>query len=87
MPVYGIKIKLCKIILRREKKIITDTKEIAQVLSDHYINIVERSCGEKLTSVAKRSLLTDDIKIVDHILRHYEDHPSVRHIKKNVNPQ
>ena len=62
----------------------TDTREIVQVLNDHYINIVERSCGEKPTSVAKQSLLTDDIKIVDHIVRHYEDHPSVRHIKKNV---
>ena len=42
-----------KIMLRKEKKIITDTKEIVQVLNDHYINIVERSCGEKPTSVAK----------------------------------
>ena len=70
--------------LREEKKIITDTKEIVQVLNDHYINIVERSCGEKPTSVAKQSYLTDDIKIVDHIVRHYEDHPSVRHAKKDI---
>ena len=70
--------------LRKEKKIITDTKEIVKVLNDNHINIVERSCGEKPTSVAKQSYLTDDIKIVDHIVRHYEDHPSVRHIKKNV---
>ena len=26
----------------------------------------------------------DDINIVYHIVRHYEDHPSVRHIKNNV---
>ena len=70
--------------LRKEKKIITDTKEIVQVLNDHYINIVERSCGEKPTSVAKQSYLTGDIKIVDHIIRFNEDHPSVRQIKKNV---
>ena len=59
---------------------------MVQVLNDHYINIVERSCGEKPTNVAKESYSADDIKIVDHIIRHYEDHPSVRHIKKNVNP-
>ena len=70
--------------LRKEKKIITDTKERVQVLNDHYINIVEKSCGEKPTSLAKQSYLTNDIKIVVHIVRHYEDHPSVRHIKKNV---
>ena len=38
---------------RKLNKIITDTKEIVQVLNDHYINIVERSYGEKPTSVAK----------------------------------
>ena len=37
--------------LRKENNIITDTKEIVQVLNDHLINIVERSCGEKATSV------------------------------------
>ena len=68
--------------LRKEKKIITDIKEIVQVLNDHYINIAERSCGEKTTSVEKHSVLTDDVKIVDHIVRHYEDHPSVGNIKK-----
>ena len=68
--------------LRKEDKIITDNKEIVQVLNDHYINMVERSCGEKPTSFAQQSLLTDDIKIVDHMVRQYEDHPSVRHIKK-----
>ena len=69
---------------KKKKKIITDNKEIVQVLNDHYINIVERSCGGKPATVAKHSYLTDDFKIVDHIIRHYKDHPSVRHIKKNV---
>ena len=41
----------CEIMLRKENNIITDTKEIVQVLNDHHINIVERSCGEKATSV------------------------------------
>ena len=72
--------------LRKEKKIITDAKEIVQVLNDHYINVVERSCGKETTSIAKQSYLTDDIKILDHVIRHYEDHPSVRHIKKNLPP-
>ena len=50
--------------------------------SDHYIDIVERSCGEEPTSAAKQSYLTDDINIVDHIIWHYEDHPSVKHNKE-----
>ena len=41
---------------------------------------------EKPAIVAKQSYVADGIKIVDHIIRHYEDHSSVRHIKKNVKP-
>ena len=57
-------------------------KEIVQVLSDHYINIVERPCRENPASVAKQSYLTEDIIMVDHIIYHYEEHSSVKHIKK-----
>ena len=65
-----------EIMLRIKKKIIADTKETVQVLHDHYISIVERSCWGKPTSVAKQSLWTGGIKIVDHIFRHYEERPS-----------
>lgn len=34
----------------------------------------------KPTGVAKQSYLTDDLKIVDHIICDYEDYPSVKHI-------
>ena len=40
----------------------------------------------KPTSVAMQNLVTDDIKIVDHITCHYQDHPSVRHIKITLKP-
>ena len=72
--------------LRKEKRIINDTKEMVQFLNDHYINPAKRSCGEKSSSVTKQSLLTNDVKIVDNIVCYYEDDASVRHIKKNVNP-
>ena len=55
-----------------------------QVPNDHYINIVERSGGEKPTSIPKQCNLTDDSTIADYIIHHYEDHPSVRNIKNNV---
>ena len=50
--------------IRKENQLITDTKEIVQVLNDYY-NIVERSCEEKPASVKKKSYLTDNIKIAD----------------------
>ena len=70
--------------LRKENKVITNTNEILQVLNDPYINLVERSCWNKPTSIAKQSYLTDEIKTVGYIIRHYEDHPSIIKIKKNV---
>ena len=41
-----ISLKSCEIMIRKQKKIITDTIEIVQVLNDHYVKIVERSCGK-----------------------------------------
>ena len=35
------------IILRDDEKMITDGKKLLQLFNDHYINIVERSCGFK----------------------------------------
>ena len=33
--------------LRDDEKMITDEKKLVQLFNDHYINIVERSCGFK----------------------------------------
>ena len=69
---------------KKKKKVITNINEILQVLNDPYINSVERSYWNKPTSIAKQSYLTDEIKTVGNIIRHYEDHPSIIKIKKNV---
>ena len=33
----------CKIIIKKESKIINDIKKIVEFLNDHYVNIVDRS--------------------------------------------
>ena len=38
----------CEIILRGDNKMITDDKRLAKILTEHYINIVERSSGLRL---------------------------------------
>ena len=65
---------------RKENKIITDTKEIIQVLNDHYINEVERSCREKPTV----KLLNWFQYNRQSLIHHYEDHLIARHITKTV---
>ena len=62
---------------------ITDEKILVQLFNDHYINIVERSCGftpEKLEldfgSCNKNGVLSS-------ILDKYRNHPSIVKIHKN----
>lgn len=42
-------------------------KEVVQVLNYCFVNMVERSCGKKPSSVGKQKRLTDDIAIIDHV--------------------
>ena len=43
--------------LTEKDKIVTEEKALVRIFNDHYINIVERSCGTKSTNVAKEQEL------------------------------
>ena len=59
--------------IRKKRKLVTDTKEIVQILNYHYVNIIEKCGEEKPTSIAKQSYLTDFSTIVDYLIHHYKD--------------
>ena len=42
-----------EIMLTEKDKIVTEEKKLVKIFNDHYINIVEHSCGTKPTNVAK----------------------------------
>ena len=46
-----------EIMLTEKDKIVTEEKALVKIFNDHYINIVERSCGTKSTNVAKEQEL------------------------------
>ena len=52
---------------------------------DFYINIVEKSTGEKPLILNSASTVSADEEI-DIINRKYDNHPSIRKIKENVSP-
>ena len=54
--------------LNEKDKIVTEEKELVRIFSDHYINIVECSCGTKPTNVAKEHESEDSKKAVRSIL-------------------
>ena len=69
-------------------EIISDEKELVKTFNEHYINIVERSCGVKSQNLFQEGTsahLTDTEKI-DIIEKHYESHPSIIEIKNSLKP-
>ena len=66
------------------KNVITDEYEISQTFNKHYINIVEKSCGNKPNKIGTTLGSLNDSDVIDRIIKSYENHPSVLKIKKQV---
>ena len=62
------------------KNVITDEYEISQTFNTYYINIVEKSCGNKPSKIAMLGFLNDS-GVIDRIIKSYQNHPYVLKIK------
>ena len=62
----------------KEKK-----KELVRIFNNHYINIVERSCGTNPTNIAKEQEIEDNKKAVEVICKSFANHESIKAIKEN----
>ena len=72
-------------ILYENSELISDEKDVAEVLNDFYINIVEQTTGETHVSFSAKSESnsgSDDIQIITD---RYENHPSILRIKEQMN--
>ena len=63
------------------KNVITDEYEISQTFNKHYINIVEKSCGNKPNKIGTTLGSLNDSDVIDRIIKSYQNHPSVLKIK------
>ena len=63
----------------------TDKKKLVQLFNDHYINIVERSCGFKPEKVEFNIGSRNKNWVLSSILDKYRNHPSIVKIHKNRN--
>ena len=61
------------------ERLITDDKELARMLNDHYINIVEKSSGVKPNSIEAQNKQG----VIDIIIKKFENHPSIIKIKES----
>ena len=73
--------------LRDDEKMIIDEKQLVQLFNDHYINIVERSCGFKPEKVEFDIGSSNKNGILNSILDKYRNHPSMVKTHKNRNLQ
>ena len=72
------------ITLEENGQLINDEKEVAEILNDHYINIVENTSGEAPSSIGNSTNQTEDRSTISKIIKTYENHPSIRAIRNNL---
>ena len=70
--------------LIQDKKIISNENELVTVFNKHYINIIEKSGGQKPTNIAKSHSIDNDKQAVELICNSYRNHPSILKIKSNI---
>ena len=63
------------------KNVITDEYELSQIFNKVYINIVEKSCGNKPNKIGTTLGSLNDSDVIDRIIKSYQNHPSVLKIK------
>ena len=59
------------------ENVITDEYEISQTFNKHYINIVEKRCGNKPNKIGNTLESLNDSDVIDRIIKSYQNHPSV----------
>ena len=70
--------------LRHDEKMITDKNNLVQLFfNDHFINIVEGSCGFKPEKVKFNFGSCNKNGVISSILGKYRNHPSIAKILKN----
>ena len=75
---------MVKIMLILDKKKIFNEIELVKVFNKHYINITEKSCGQKQTNIAKSHSIDNDKQAVELICNSYRNHLSILKIKSNM---
>ena len=72
-------------ILHENSEFISDEKDVAEVLNDFYINIVEQTTSETPVSFSANSESNSDSDDIQIITDRYENHPSILRIKEQMN--
>ena len=69
--------------LIQDKKIISNENELVKVFNKHYINIIDKSGGQKTTNIAKSRTIDNDKQTVELICSSYSNHSIILEIRCN----
>ena len=72
------------IMLNHNNKIICNDHELVKVFNEHYINIIEKSGGEKSTNITKEYNFDNEKQAVDIICNSCKNHPSILKIRRST---
>ena len=82
-PLFSEKTKLKESIrLKENDQIISDDKEIAEILNNYYIESIEKL--EVNRYLPEESIDNEDLDEIDKIVKNFQNHPSILKIKENV---
>ena len=73
-----------EIMLIQDKNIISNENELVKVFDKHYINIIEKSGGQKPTNITKRHSIDNNRQAVELTCNSYRNHPSILKRKSNI---
>ena len=64
-------------------KVIVEERDLVETFNEHYINVVEKSSGQKPCNfVSDTNSLEDDV-VINEIVQHYSNQPGILKIKEN----
>ena len=63
--------------LNHNDKIICNDHELVKVFNEHYINIIEKSGGERPTSTTEEYSFENDKQAVEIVCKSYKDYPRI----------
>ena len=72
------------IMLNHNNKIVCNDHELVKVFNEHYINIIEKSGGEKPTNIAEKYSFENDKQAIEIICNSYKNHPSILKIRSAI---
>ena len=73
-----------QIILNEKENMISDDREVADIMNDYFVNVVESTTGNRPSKLVDEVTCVDKDSVLKLIIEKYENHPSIQSIKSNI---